>query len=125
MRRKATGKLAPKVLSDKPTPHLKARLKLRAKRSIFSRFCTTTLAIVAVIWVFLEEWVWDSTLAAMQWIGKLPPIAWLEDRVKKLPPYAALVMFEVPAAVLLPFKLIAFWLIKTSAQLELIAMKQV
>ena len=36
---------------------------------------------------------------------------WVENQLAKLPPYAALVAFVIPAAVLLPFKLAAFWLI--------------
>ena len=68
-------------------------------------------AIVAVIWIFFEDFVWNNTLVAMRWLGKLPPIAWLESRIAKLPPYAALLAFLIPAAVLLPFKLAAFYLI--------------
>lgn len=87
------------------------RIKLRLQRTWVARFSGAVLAIVAVIWIFLEEWVWDTTLAAMAWLGKLPPIRWLESQLTKLPPYAALVTFLIPAAILLPFKLAAFWLI--------------
>ena len=47
----------------------------------------------------------------MAWIGKLPGIRWCEARIAGLPPYAALVAFLIPAAILIPFKLLAFWLI--------------
>ncbi len=50
-------------------------------------------------------------LRAMQWVAKLPPIAWLERQIGRLPPYVALIAFLIPAAVLLPFKLVALWLI--------------
>lgn len=87
------------------------RIKLRLQRTWLARFSGAVLAIVAVIWIFLEEWVWDTMLIVMNWLGKLPPIRWLESQLTKLPPYAALVTFLIPAAILLPFKLAAFWLI--------------
>ncbi len=76
-------------------------------RRILKSLATIPLAL----WIFLEEWVWDSILTFMRWLGKLPPIHWLETRVAKLPPYAALIAFVVPAIILFPFKLAALWLI--------------
>jgi len=67
--------------------------------------------LLAALWIFLEEWVWDAMQACMAWIGKLPGIRWCEARIADLPPYAALVAFLIPAAILVPFKLLAFWLI--------------
>jgi hypothetical protein len=81
-----------------------------AKENVFIRIAKGALAIIAALWIFLEEWLWDGMLAAMSWLGKLPPIRWIETNLAKLPPYAALIAFAIPAAVLLPFKLFAFWL---------------
>jgi hypothetical protein len=75
------------------------------------RIFKSLVAIPLALWVFLEEWVWDSVLAFTRWLGKLPPIHWLETQVAKLPPYAALIVFVVPAVILFPFKLAALWLI--------------
>ena len=75
------------------------------------RIGRSLVTIPLAIWVFLEEWVWDEMLAFMAWLGKLPPVHWVETQISKLPPYAALIAFVIPAAILLPFKLIAFWLI--------------
>src|SRR5258706_1632680 len=69
------------------------------------------LTLLAALWIFLEEWIWDAMQACMAWIGKLPGVRWCEARIAGLPPYAALVAFLVPAAILVPFKLLAFWLI--------------
>jgi hypothetical protein len=69
------------------------------------------LTVLAALWIFLEEWVWDAMQACMAWIGRLPGVRWCEARIAGLPPYAALVAFLIPAAVLVPFKLLAFWLI--------------
>lgn len=74
------------------------------------RIVKSLITIPLALWIFLEEWVWDSVLAFMRWLGKLPPIHWLETQVSKLPPYAALIVFLVPAVVLFPFKLAALWL---------------
>ena len=63
------------------------------------------------LWIFLEEWVWEEMLAFMSWLGRLPPIHWVETQIVQLPAYAALIAFLIPAVFLLPFKLAAFWLI--------------
>jgi hypothetical protein len=80
-------------------------------KSLLRRILRGLLAIPLALWVFLEEWVWDEMLAFMSWLGRLPPIHWAETQLAKLPPYAALVAFIIPGAILLPFKLAAFWLI--------------
>lgn len=78
---------------------------------LLSRMGRALLAIPAAIWLFIEEWLWDAMLACTSALAKLPPIRWAESQIAKLPPYAALVAFLIPVAVLLPFKLVAFWLI--------------
>lgn len=82
-----------------------------AKRSLLNRVITGTFAVLAALWIFLEEWLWDAMLAFMAWLGKLPPIRWCEGLIASLPPYAALIAFLIPAAILLPFKIAALWLI--------------
>jgi hypothetical protein len=67
--------------------------------------------LVAALWIFLEEWVWEALQVCMAWLGKLPGVRWCEARIAGLPPHAALIAFLIPAAILLPFKLLAFWLI--------------
>ena len=67
--------------------------------------------MLVVLWLIVEEWLWDAMLAFTSWMGKLPPIRWVEQFIARLPPYLALLAFLVPALFLLPFKLAAFWLI--------------
>ncbi len=100
-----------KTVNDLQPPSSPDSANAKPHRNILTRLASGALAIVAVVWLFLEEWLWDNMLAAMAWLAKLPPIRWLETQFAKLPPYAALVAFLIPAAVLLPFKLFAFWLI--------------
>ena len=75
------------------------------------RLLRTLLTIPLALWIFLEEWVWDEMLAFMAWLGRLPPIRWAEAQISRLPPYAALIAFVIPGAILLPFKFAAVWLI--------------
>jgi hypothetical protein len=67
-------------------------------------------ALLALVILF-EEWGWEPLHRAMLWLGRWPPLAWLERRVGALPPYAALAIFLLPTLLLLPIKLLALWLI--------------
>ena len=76
---------------------------MRFIRAVFS-------AIVALVILF-EEWGWEPLQAALARLGRLPPLAWLERRIARLPSYAALAILAVPALAILPIKLAAVWVI--------------
>ena len=81
-------------------------------------------ALIALVILF-EEWGWQPLQRALAWVGRLPPLAWIERRIAALPPYAALAVFLLPTLLLVPLKLAALWLIgigKTGAGLTLILM---
>ncbi len=80
-------------------------------RASFITAVRGALTLLAALWIFLEEWIWDAMQACMAWLGKLPGVRWCEARIARLPPYAAMVAFLIPGAILVPFKLLAFWLI--------------
>jgi hypothetical protein len=61
--------------------------------------------------ILFEEWGWGPLQRALAWVGRLPGLRWLEERIRALPPYAALALFLLPTAMLLPVKLLALWLI--------------
>jgi hypothetical protein len=61
--------------------------------------------------ILFEEWGWEPLARLLGVLGRLPFFAWLERHIAKLPPYAALAVFFVPALALLPVKLVALWLI--------------
>lgn len=65
------------------------------------------LVHLAALLLLLEEWLWNlgSRLAAA--LATWPPLRALEDGVRRLPPYAALVAFALPGLLLLPVKLLA------------------
>jgi hypothetical protein len=67
-------------------------------------------ALLALLILF-EEWGWEPLKRAMAWVMRWAPLAWIERVIARLPPYAALVVFMLPALLLLPLKLAALWLI--------------
>ena len=65
---------------------------------------------MASVVLFVEEWGWRPLAACVAWFARWPPLARLEDAVRRLPPMGALVLFIVPAVLLFPVKLAALWL---------------
>lgn len=73
-----------------------------------------SLAVVLVSVVILfEEWLWEPLKRLMLALSRLPLIRQLASAISRLPPYAALALYLVPVAVLLPFKMAGLWLIGT------------
>lgn len=80
---------------------------MAALRALLRR---TFIVLLALVLLF-EEWGWEPLAALLARLARLPFFAWLEQRVRRLPPYAALATFAVPALMLLPVKLLALFLI--------------
>lgn len=78
-------------------------LAIRLLKNLFS-------GLLALLILF-EEWGWEPLQRALAWMGRLPGLRWLEERIRALPPYAALALFLLPTAMLLPVKLLALWFI--------------
>ncbi|MES3003753.1 MAG: hypothetical protein V4787_23885 [Pseudomonadota bacterium] len=70
----------------------------------------TVVALLALVLIF-EEWGWERLAALMARLGRLPLWAHMERWIGALPPWAAIAMFFIPAAALLPIKLLALFLI--------------
>ena len=64
--------------------------------------------LLALVIVF-EEWGWVPLQAILARLGRWPGLRWLEAKVQTLPPWAALLVFALPTAALLPIKLLALW----------------
>ena len=71
------------------------------------RFLGVFLALI----VLFEQWGWRPLSDALATLARLAPVAALERVIKRLPPYAALVTFALPSALLVPLKLLALYLI--------------
>jgi hypothetical protein len=59
--------------------------------------------------VFFEQTLIEYLNAGMAAVARWPPVARLEARLVRLPPYAALAAFVAPSILILPIKLIALW----------------
>ena len=73
------------------------------------RWLKNFLIAVAAIIFAIEEWLWDRLTTLTAWIGRLPILRQLEAWISRLPPYGAMALLAVPAAMLLPFKIAALW----------------
>jgi hypothetical protein len=67
----------------------------------------TPLVHLAALLLLLEEWCWDVGARLGASLARWPLLAWLESRVRLLPPWAALCLFVLPGLLLLPIKLLA------------------
>ena len=65
---------------------------------------------LAALWFFLEEFGWHPLAAWLGRFARWPPWARVEARIAAVPPRAALLLFLLPAALLLPVKLLALQL---------------
>jgi hypothetical protein len=75
------------------------------------RFLRNVFGALVALVILFEEWGWEPLQAALARLGRLPPLAWLERRIARLPSYAALALLAVPALAILPIKLAAVWVI--------------
>ncbi len=66
---------------------------------------------IVALYVLFFEWGWEPLARSLARIAQLPGLRGLEKRIAALPPYGALAVFIVPAAALLPVKLLALWFI--------------
>ena len=85
---------------------------LRRVLGLSWRAARALLLALAALWFFLEEFGWHPLAA---WLGRLtrwPPWARLEARIARVPARPALLLFLLPAAALLPVKLLALQLIQ-------------
>ena len=64
---------------------------------------------VAAAIVFFEEVLLRYLGLAMAALAKWPPVAWVEGRLRQLPPWAAVLAFAAPSLLVLPVKLSALW----------------
>jgi hypothetical protein len=75
------------------------------------RLLRSTVQLLLALVILFEQWGWEPLARLMALIGRLPVFKQLETLLRKLPPYAALVVFFVPGVLLLPIKLLALWAI--------------
>ncbi|MBI3514679.1 MAG: hypothetical protein HY060_11540 [Proteobacteria bacterium] len=86
-------------------------MTLQDLKTALRRALTPPLVVLAALWMFLEEFIWERLAALIARLARLPVIAALEARLARLPPYAAMALFGVPTVLLIPVKLAALYLI--------------
>ncbi len=84
------------------------------------------------LWVFLalvflfEAWLWSHLAPIVAWIVARIPWRVFKEKVASwivhLPPYATLLVFLVPAAILLPFKFLGLWMLARGLWLSALAL---
>lgn len=79
-------------------------MKHHLKRALELLFVPVMAAIV-----FIEDVLLRYLGLAMARLAKWPPVARLESWLRGLPPWAALIAFVAPSAIVLPVKLSAVW----------------
>jgi len=80
-------------------------------KRLLSRLFHITLGPLLALLLIFEEWGWEPLSRLFALLARLPLWARLETLIKRLPPYGALVVFFVPALLLLPVKLLAlYWI---------------
>lgn len=84
---------------------------LRAGWQVMRPMLRTALQIALALLILLEEWGWQPLADLLGRLARLRPWARLETAIARLPPYAALLVFVVPSALLLPLKFMALFLI--------------
>jgi len=88
-----------------------ARPAVRAGWQATRPVLRTVLQIAFALLILLEEWGWRPLADLLGRLARWRPWARVEAAIARLPPYAALFVFIVPSALLLPLKFLALFLI--------------
>jgi len=75
------------------------------------RFLIRLLQLPLALIVMFYEWGWETLAHLFDWLARRPLWKKLEDAIRRLPPWAALLVFTLPSVLLFPVKLLALWLI--------------
>ncbi len=78
---------------------------------ILRRVLNAVLGVVMTPLILFEEWGWEPLRQLAARIANSWPLAWLNRRIARLPPYAALALMAVPSMTIIPVKIFAVWLI--------------
>jgi len=81
----------------------------RAPRG-FRALLRAIATVLIVPFLLFEEWGWEPLAALVARLSRLPFWARLEERLRRLPPWGALLAFFVPVLLLLPVKVLALFL---------------
>lgn len=80
-------------------------------RSIIKHTVQLILVVIAALWMFFEDWVWDNIRALMEYVGRLKFIKTFEAHLSSQHQYLLLSLFAVPFIGMFPVKLYGLYLI--------------
>ena len=75
------------------------------------RFLIRLLQLPLALLLLFYDWGWETLARAFDWLAKLPLWRTMEDAIRRLPPWGAMLLFAVPTVLLFPVKIAALWLI--------------
>ena len=75
------------------------------------RFLLRLVQLPLALILLFYDWGWETLAHVFDWLAKRPLWRAIENAIRRLPPWGALVLFAVPTLLLFPIKLIALWLI--------------
>ncbi len=84
---------------------------LRAGWRTAAPILRTAFQIALALLILLEEWGWRPLADLLGRLARWRPWAQFEYHIARLPPYAALCVFVLPSALLLPLKFLALFLV--------------
>ena len=77
----------------------------------WKRWLTAPLILIASLVIWIEETLWDGLKRLTAKIALLIWVQRIEALIRRLPPYATIIVFLLPLTILLPFKLLAvYWM---------------
>lgn len=79
-------------------------------KSLIKSFMQPFVLLVALILIF-EEWLWAQFTAFTRFLASIALFRMIEDQMRRLSPRWSLVLFLIPGAALIPFKIFAVELI--------------
>ena len=75
------------------------------------RFLIRLLQLPLALIVLFYDWGWETLAHVFDWLARRPFWRGIENAIRKLPPWAAMLVFLLPTALLFPIKLAALWLV--------------
>ena len=79
--------------------------------AVMWRFLLRLLQLPLALIVMFYEWGWETLAHVFDWLARKRLWHAMEDAIRRLPPWAALLVFALPSVLLFPVKLLALWLI--------------
>jgi hypothetical protein len=75
------------------------------------RFLLRLIQLPLALIVLFYDWGWETLSHVFDWLARRPLWRAMENAIRRLPPWGAMLLFAVPTLLLFPIKLAALWLI--------------